>query len=122
MLPLKVVDVEGAGELDDAGNEALEKELEAKRGSSMPLYEFEPNSSEVLDALLTCYMGSRIRNALLQSAASELASRQQAMHTATDNAEVLIITYTRLANAARQGDITQEITEIVSGADALGTE
>ena len=122
MLPLKVVDVEGAGELDDAGNEALEKELVAKHGSSMPLYEFEPGPSEVLDALLTRYMGSRIRNALLQSAASELASRQQAMHTATDNAEDLIITYTRLANAARQGDITQEITEIVSGADALGAE
>ena len=122
MLPLKVVDVDGAGELDDAGNEALEKELADKRGSSMPLYEFEPGPSEVLDALLTRYMGSRIRNALLQSAASELASRQQAMHTATDNAEDLIITYTRLANAARQGDITQEITEIVSGADALGSE
>ena len=122
MLPLKVVDVEGAGELDDAGNEALEKELAAKRGSSMPLYEFEPGPSEMLDALLTRYMGSRIRNALLQSAASELASRQQAMHTATDNAEDLITTYTRLANAARQGDITQEITEIVSGADALGAE
>ena len=122
MLPLKVVDVEGAGELDDAGNEALEKELAAKHGSSMPLYEFEPGPSEVLDALLTRYMGSRIRNALLQSAASELASRQQAMHTATDNAEDLITTYTRLANAARQGDITQEITEIVSGADALGAE
>ena len=122
MLPLKVVDVEGAGELDEAGNEALEKELEAERGSSMPLYEFEPGPSEVLDALLTRYMGSRIRNALLQSAASELASRQQAMHTATDNAEDLITTYTRLANAARQGDITQEITEIVSGADALGAE
>ena len=57
-----------------------------------------------------------------QAAASELASRQQAMHTATDNAEDLITTYTRLANAARQGDITQEITEIVSGADALGAE
>jgi len=92
------------------------------RAPPMPLYEFEPGPSEVLDALLTRYMGSRIRNALLQSAASELASRQQAMHTATDNAEDLIITYTRLANAARQGDITQEITEIVSGADALGSE
>ena len=99
MLPLKVVDVAGAGELDEAGNEALEKELAEKHGSSMPLYEFEPGPSEVLDALLTRYMGSRIRNALLQSAASELASRQQAMHTATDNAEDLIITYTRLANA-----------------------
>ena len=61
-------------------------------------------------------------NILLQAAASELASRQQAMHTATDNAEDLITTYTRLANVARQGDITQEITEIVSGADALGAE
>ena len=117
-----LVDVAGAGELDEAGNEALEKELAAKHGSSMPLYEFEPGPSEVLDALLTRYMGSRIRNALLQAAASGLASRQQAMHTATDNAEDLIITYTRLANAARQGDITQEITEIVSGADALGAE
>ena len=79
-------------------------------------------AAEVLDGLLTRYVHSRIRNALLQAAASELASRQQAMHTATDNAEDLIITYTRLANAARQGDITQEITEIVSGADALGAE
>jgi H(+)-transporting two-sector ATPase len=85
----------------------------------MPLYEFEPSSAEVLNALLPRYVASRINDALLQSAASELASRQRAMHTATDNAEELITTYTRLANAARQGEITQEITEIVSGADAL---
>lgn len=56
---------------------------------------------------------------MLQSAASELASRQQAMHTATENAEDLITNYTRLANSARQAEITQEISEIVSGADAL---
>ena len=56
---------------------------------------------------------------LLESAASELAARQSAMHTATDNAEDIIRMYTRLANAARQSEITQEITEIVSGADAL---
>ena len=55
----------------------------------------------------------------LQAAASELASRQRAMHTATDNAEELITKYTRLANSARQAEITQEITEIVGGADAL---
>lgn len=62
---------------------------------------------------------SRIKNALLQAAASELASRQRAMHTATDNAEELIQNYTRMANTARQAEITQEITEIVSGADSL---
>ncbi|WP_127841624.1 F0F1 ATP synthase subunit gamma [Actinomyces wuliandei] len=106
MLPLTVVDVD----------EAREQPQQA-----LPLYEFEPSPNEVLGALLARYVATRIRNALLQSAASELAARQQAMHTATDNAEEIITTYTRLANAARQGDITQEITEIVSGADALGS-
>ena len=122
MLPLTVVDIDGPGELNRDDIAAAQIKARPDPTAAAPLYEFEPNSSEVLDALLTRYMGSRIRNALLQSAASELASRQQAMHTATDNAEDLIITYTRLANAARQGDITQEITEIVSGADALGSE
>lgn len=85
----------------------------------LPLYEFEPSSEEVLDSLLPRYIQARIYTALLQAAASELASRQRAMHTATDNAEDLIRTYTRLANTARQAEITQEISEIVSGADAL---
>ena len=116
MLPLKIVDVTGPGELDRS------EDADAQTFDSSPLYEFEPSQDAVLDALLTRYVCSRIRNALLQAAASELASRQQAMHTATDNAEELITTYTRLANAARQSDITQEITEIVSGADALGAE
>lgn len=84
-----------------------------------PLYEFEPNEAEVLDALLPRYIRSRIFNALLQAAASELAARQRAMRTAVDNAEDLIRTYTRLKNTARQAEITQEISEIVSGADAL---
>lgn len=84
-----------------------------------PLYDFEPSSESVLDALLPRYVRSRIYSCLLQAAASELASRQRAMHTATENAEDLIRMYTRLANQARQGEITQEITEIVSGADAL---
>jgi F-type H+-transporting ATPase subunit gamma len=75
----------------------------------------------VLDALLPRYVRSRIYASLLQAAASELAARQRAMHTATDNAEDLIRTYTRLANQARQGEITQEISEIVSGADALAS-
>ncbi|MBF0972779.1 MAG: F0F1 ATP synthase subunit gamma, partial [Actinomyces graevenitzii] len=119
MLPLRVVDVEGPGELVREDVAATQERFHAEETTAMPLYEFEPSSAEVLNALLPRYVASRINDALLQSAASELASRQRAMHTATDNAEELITTYTRLANAARQGEITQEITEIVSGADAL---
>lgn len=89
------------------------------QGEPMPLYEFEPSAKEVLDELLPKYVGARIFNALLQSAASELAARQRAMKSATDNAEDLIRTYTRLANTARQAEITQEISEIVGGANAL---
>jgi F-type H+-transporting ATPase subunit gamma len=85
----------------------------------LPLYEFEPSGEAVLDALLPRYVESRIYAALLQSAASESAARRRAMKAATDNAEDLIRTYTRLANAARQAEITQEISEIVGGADAL---
>lgn len=103
MLPLEVV--EGVAPVGQ--NEVL------------PLYDFEPSSEAVLDALLPRYVRSRIYSCLLQAAASELAARQRAMHTATDNAEDLIRMYTRLANQARQADITQEISEIVSGADAL---
>ncbi|PWD52178.1 F0F1 ATP synthase subunit gamma [Serinibacter arcticus] len=85
----------------------------------MPLYDFEPSPEVVLDALLPRYILARIFTALHQAAASELASRQRAMHTATENAEDIIRNYTRLANSARQAEITQEISEIVSGADAL---
>ncbi|MDR0504387.1 MAG: F0F1 ATP synthase subunit gamma [Bifidobacteriaceae bacterium] len=84
-----------------------------------PLYEFEPSAHRVLDALLPRYIRSRVWDCLLQAAASELAARQRAMHTATDNAEDLIRQYTRLANQARQAEITLQISEIVSGADAL---
>jgi len=87
----------------------------------LPLYEFEPNAEQVLDALLPRYIGSRIYNALLQAAASEQAARQRAMKSATDNAEDLIRLYTRLANEARQAEITQEISEIVSGSDAMAS-
>jgi F-type H+-transporting ATPase subunit gamma len=87
----------------------------------LPLYAFEPTPEEVLDALLPKYVTSRLFNALLQSAASELAARQRAMKSATDNAEELIRKYTRLANQARQAEITQEISEIVGGSDALAS-
>ncbi|MBX9718229.1 MAG: F0F1 ATP synthase subunit gamma [Microbacteriaceae bacterium] len=88
----------------------------------LPLYEFEPEVDRVLDALLPVYIESRIFNAMLQSAASEHAARQKAMKSASDNADKLITDYTRLANNARQAEITQQISEIVGGADALGSQ
>ncbi|MGW2094061.1 F0F1 ATP synthase subunit gamma [Promicromonospora sukumoe] len=101
--------------------EVVEGVVEADEHEALPLYDFEPSPEDVLDALLPRYVQQRIYAALLDAAASELAARQRAMHTATDNAEDLIRTYTRLANQARQADITQEISEIVSGADALAS-
>ena len=103
LLPLEVVE----GEERPAADEVL------------PLYEFEPSPEEVLDALLPRYVQSRIYFALLQAAASELAARQRAMKSATDNASELIKKYTRIANQARQAGITQEISEIVGGVNAL---
>jgi len=99
--------------------EVVEGIVEPGVDDVLPLYEFEPGPEAVLDALLPRYVRSRLHAVLLQAAAAELAARQRAMHTATDNAEDLIRTYTRLANQARQAEITQEISEIVSGADAL---
>jgi F-type H+-transporting ATPase subunit gamma len=103
LLPLEVVE----GEDKPADDEVL------------PLYEFEPNAEAVLDALLPRYVQSRIYFALLQSSASELAARQKAMKSATDNADELIKKFTRVANQARQAGITQEISEIVGGVNAL---
>jgi F-type H+-transporting ATPase subunit gamma len=85
----------------------------------LPLYEFEPSAEDVLDALLPKYVASRIHYCMLQAAASELASRQRAMKSATDNAQDLIEKLTRDFNQARQAQITQEISEIVGGASAL---
>jgi F-type H+-transporting ATPase subunit gamma len=87
----------------------------------LPMYEFEPNAEVVLNSLLPRYIQARIFNAMLQSAASEHAARRRAMKSATDNADELIKSLTRLANAARQAEITQEISEIVGGADALSS-
>lgn len=89
--------------------------------AQLPLYEFEPDAETVLDALLPVYIESRIFNAMLQSAASKHAATQKAMKSASDNADKLITNYTRLANNARQAEITQQISEIVGGADALSS-
>jgi F-type H+-transporting ATPase subunit gamma len=103
LLPLEVVEGDERPEDDDL----------------LPLYEFEPSAADVLDALLPRYVQSRIYYCLLQASASELAARQRAMKSATDNAEELIKKYTQTANQARQAGITQEISEIVGGVNAL---
>ena len=88
----------------------------------VPEYWFEPDPETVLDALLPLYVRSRIWFYLLQAAASQLASQQRAMKSATDNAQQLIERLTREANQARQAEITQEISEIVGGASALAEQ
>ncbi|HVV19843.1 MAG TPA: F0F1 ATP synthase subunit gamma [Pseudonocardiaceae bacterium] len=87
--------------------------------AKLPDYEFEPDAETLLGALLPKYVKTRLFAALLDSAASESAARQRAMKAATDNANELIRTYTQQMNQARQAQITQEISEIVGGADAL---
>jgi F-type H+-transporting ATPase subunit gamma len=94
---------------------------EAPVDGPLPLYEFEPDAETLLDALLPRYVETRVFAAMLEAAASESASRRRAMKAATDNADELIKTLTRAANAARQAEITQEISEIVGGADALAS-
>lgn len=83
------------------------------------LYSFEPDATTLFDALLPRYLTTRVYASMLESAASELASRQRAMKSATDNADDLIKALTLEANRERQAQITQEISEIVGGANAL---
>ncbi|WP_022871292.1 F0F1 ATP synthase subunit gamma [Yaniella halotolerans] len=98
--------------------EVVEQEV-TDESELFPLYEYEPAPEDVLDALLPKYIESRIFSAMLQAAASELANRQRAMSAAGDNADDLIRDYTLLMNNARQASITQELTELIAGADAL---
>ena len=90
-----------------------------RNSGPIPPYEFEPSPQAVLDALLPWYVENRIYHALLESAAAEIAARRRAMKAATDNANDLLEQFTREANKARQAEITQEISEIVGGANAL---
>ena len=119
ILPLEVEeapsDAATAVNSPDAGTVA------AKSGQLLPMFDFEPSAEAVLDSLLPKYVVSLIYTSLLLAAASEHAARQRAMSSATDNAGELIKTLTRQANQARQAEITQEISEIVGGADALAS-
>jgi F-type H+-transporting ATPase subunit gamma len=97
----------------------IEESTEMPASGPFPLYEFEPSPPDVLDALLPWYVESRIYHALLEAAAAEIAARRRAMKSATDNANDLLEQFTLEANKARQAEITQEISEIVGGANAL---
>jgi len=97
----------------------IEETTEAPERGAVPLYEFEPSPEDVLNALLPWYVESRVFHALLDSAAAEIAARRRAMKAATDNANDLLDQLTLEANKARQAEITQEISEIVGGANAL---
>jgi F-type H+-transporting ATPase subunit gamma len=106
----QVAPVKAAGDPAELVDEPAEQQAQ---------YEFEPEAEQLIEALLPRYISARVFSALLEAAASESAARRRAMKSASDNAEELIRTYTRLANQARQAEITQEISEIVGGADAL---
>jgi F-type H+-transporting ATPase subunit gamma len=104
---------------DDPDEAGPTQQQRPRADGPAPLYEFEPDADELLAHLLPKYISTRIYAALLEAAASEHAARRQAMKSATDNATDLIQDLTREANRARQGIITQEISEIVGGAEAL---
>ncbi|GAA1475423.1 F0F1 ATP synthase subunit gamma [Corynebacterium felinum] len=111
LLPIEPVIVteeipHGEGILDDAGQPE-------------PDYEFEPDADTLLEALLPQYVSRSLYAMFLEASASESASRRNAMKSATDNATALVKDLSRIANQARQAQITQEITEIVGGAGAL---
>jgi F-type H+-transporting ATPase subunit gamma len=114
MAPLEVEEVE---EFDYEREEA--QSGRSGDGGPQTSYEFEPSAEALLDALLPKYVTTRIYAAMLEAAASESASRRRAMKSASDNAEELAKNLARQANQARQAEITQEISEIVGGADAL---
>jgi F-type H+-transporting ATPase subunit gamma len=100
----------------------IEETTEEPPEGRLNIYEFEPSPEGVLDALLPWYVETRLYQALLDAAAAEVAARRRAMKSATDNAKDLIEVLTREANKARQAEITQEISEIVGGANALAEE
>jgi F-type H+-transporting ATPase subunit gamma len=118
IAPLEVEYVDDDAASNEPGNKHSSGQP-PRSDSPSPLYEFEPDADELLAHLLPKYINTRIYAALLEAAASEQVARRQAMKAATDNATDLIQDLTREANRARQGLITQEISEIVGGAEAL---
>ncbi|HEY2225075.1 F0F1 ATP synthase subunit gamma [Actinomycetospora sp.] len=114
IAPLSLEELEGSDESEDSSDGDASSSQEAE-------YDFEPEADQLFDVLLPKYLRTRVFAAFLDAAASESAARRRAMKAATDNANDLIDDLTREANQARQAQITQEISEIVGGADALAT-
>ncbi|QNG18273.1 F0F1 ATP synthase subunit gamma [Rhodococcus triatomae] len=118
VAPLEVTVTE---EEVDLGEDMLSDSARSADSEPTPDYSFEPDAEELLASLLPKYVNTRIYAALLDAAASEHAARRTAMKAATDNANELVNTLSRQANQARQAQITQEISEIVGGANALAS-
>jgi len=117
LLPLQQADVIGAGaaeEEEDAEESAIEQ------AHSQALWEYEPEAEDLLAELIPEYVNISVYRALLESAASELGARMTAMRNAAENAEQMMDDLTLEMNRARQAEITQEILEVVAGAEALG--
>jgi F-type H+-transporting ATPase subunit gamma len=121
IAPLSLEELEGSGSDSDSEGSGDGESSQDASSSQEAEYDFEPDAEQLFDVLLPKYLRTRIFAALLDAAASESAARRRAMKAATDNANELIEDLTREANQARQAQITQEISEIVGGADALAT-
>jgi F-type H+-transporting ATPase subunit gamma len=117
LLPLQQADVIGEGAEEDQGEEEL---TEAERAQGKSQWEYEPDPEELLARLIPEYVTISVYRALLESAASELGARMTAMRNAAENAETMMEDLTLEMNRVRQAEITQEILEVVAGAEALG--
>lgn len=115
LLPLQQAQVLGEGAEEEA-----EEETEAEKAQSRSDWNYEPDAEELLGRLIPEYVTISVYRALLESAASELGARMTAMRNAAENAEDMIGNLTLEMNRARQAEITQEILEVVAGAEALG--
>jgi F-type H+-transporting ATPase subunit gamma len=117
LLPMQQAEVIGEGA---AAEDADAEETEIEKAHSAALWEYEPEAEELLAQLIPEYVNISVYRALLESAASELGARMTAMRNAAENAETMMEDLTLEMNRARQAEITQEILEVVSGAEALG--
>ncbi len=119
LIPLDLDEAKGGGSSDGESGDSSEGGGSSDAEGTKADYEFEPDPGEILDRLLPSWLQAEILAALLSASASEYAARQRAMKAATDNADDLVKTLSRIMNRARQDAITTEIMEIVGGAEAL---
>jgi F-type H+-transporting ATPase subunit gamma len=118
LLPLQQAEVIGEGAGEEAAAE--DEETEAEKAQRRSEWIYEPDPEELLARLIPEYVTISVYRALLESAASELGARMTAMRNAAENAESMIGDLTLEMNRVRQAEITQEILEVVGGAEALG--